>query len=154
MLVAFCETEDQAQLHWSMISYCEKSEGYRISHYLFHFSVAVLSSRMSALRWRLLIKRLIRQEHKPPVPGPLIGSKYGTLTELGPDSTCAFVGPLRARPARTHPPHRNIPYHTSYRHKEPEHLSPNFVWAVRHAQTFCHTNSSSLCSGSFFFFFL
>jgi len=37
---------------------------------------------------------------------------------------------------------------TSYRHKEPEHLSPNFVWAVRHARTICHTNSSSLCSGS------
>lgn len=89
-----------------------KVRGYRISHYIFHFSVAVLSSRTSALRWRLLIIRLIRQEHKPPVPGPIIGSKYGTLTELGPDSTCAFVGPLRARPARTHPPHRNIPYHT------------------------------------------
>lgn len=92
-----------------------KVRGYLISHYLVHFSVAVLSSRMSALRWRLLIIRLIRQEHKPPVPGPIIGSKYGTLTELGPDSTCAFVGPLRARPARTHPPHRNIPYHTARR---------------------------------------
>jgi len=37
---------------------------------------------------------------------------------------------------------------TSYRHKEPEYLSSNFVWVVRHALTFCHTNSSSLCSGS------
>ena len=29
---------------------------------------------------------------------------------------------------------------TSYRHKEPEHLSPNFVWAVRYAQTIAIQN--------------
>ena len=37
---------------------------------------------------------------------------------------------------------------TSYRHLEPENLSPNFVWAVRYAQTICHTKFLSLCSGS------
>jgi len=33
---------------------------------------------------------------------------------------------------------------TSYRHIEPEHLSPNFVWAVRYVQITYHTKVLSL----------
>jgi len=32
------------------------------------------------------------------------------------------------------------PTRTRSRHEEPEHLDPNLVWALRYAQTICHTN--------------
>ena len=100
-----------------------------------------------ALRNRYRYKQLSsteeeKKEKKTKMGSPKLPSCIISVCEPVCVCVCVLVDGVR-NPKSIYYYHR-----TSYRHKEPEHLSPNFVCAVRHAQTFCHTNSSSLCSGS------
>ena len=131
--------------------------GYYISHYLFHFSVAVLSSRMSALRRRLVIIRLIRQEHKPPVTGSYHWFQIRCVNRARARLDLRF---RRSAPCTTRPhpsPHRNIPYHgaapleapVSY-HGGGRGLGPRLLlhWIMVRSESFSHPAPGFTCTST------
>ncbi|RPA93702.1 hypothetical protein L873DRAFT_1504421 [Choiromyces venosus 120613-1] len=93
-------------------------------------TVQILPPSHPANRYTVII--LVQSRNPSPRPNP----RPPSLPPL-PENTPKFTKPNKPN---KHPCPSTPQYKLQYWHEEPEHLSSNLVWALRYAQTICHTN--------------